>query len=107
MHECWLLKRKARTVPRPVTTRSVKSTKGWASKSDQLALAFAPFATDGAARVAAGKSSRVAVAANLHDVVGLQAFTLTPQAAALLEADADGPLPGAARQERKSDPLGQ
>jgi hypothetical protein len=67
--------------------RSVKSVRGWASKSDQLARAFAPFATDPAAQVASGKSGRIAVAANLHDVVGLQAFTLTPQAAAALEVD--------------------
>jgi len=73
-------------MPRLVTTRAVKSVQGWASKSDQLAQAFAPFATDAADRDAKGHI-RVALAANLHDVVGLQAFTLTQQPAANLEAD--------------------
>jgi len=74
-------------MPRLVRSRLVKSVNGWASKSDQLAQAFAPFATDAVAHVASGKGTRVAVAANLHDVVGLQAFTLTPQAAADPEVD--------------------
>jgi len=73
-------------MPRPVTTRSVKSVQGWASKSDQLARASTPFAPDAVDRDAEGHA-RVAVAANLHKVVGLQAFTLTPQAAANLEVD--------------------
>jgi hypothetical protein len=72
---------------RQMTTRSVKNVQGWVSKSDQLARVFAPFATDAVAHVASGKDTRIAVAANLHDVMGLQAFTLTPQAAPSLEMD--------------------
>jgi hypothetical protein len=90
-------------MPRRVIARPVKDVKKWASKSDQLAQAFAPFATEAVDPLASGKnsrgasdesgrgdvepSSRVAIAANLHDLVGLQAFAQTPPAAADPEAD--------------------
>ena len=82
-------------MPRPVTTRSAKSVQGWVFKSDQLAQAFAPIAFDAVDAVDAGKSSRgasdrgtrIAVAANLHVVMGLQAFAQPSQATTDPEVD--------------------
>ena len=73
-------------MPRQVTPYSAKRTKGSASKSDPLALVFAPFATDEMTHTTPDKSTRIAVAANLHDVIGLQVFQ-TPQTGADLEVD--------------------
>ena len=74
-------------MPRQVTTRFAKSSRGWPAKTVQLAQVYAPFATQPFVPGAADRGGRVAVAANLHDVVGLGTFVLPPQAAANLEVD--------------------
>ena len=76
-------------MPRLETSRSAKSVQGWVFKSDQLAQIYAPFATDASeqSRGASETSARIAVAAKLHTVVGLQAFAHPPQSAIDQEVD--------------------
>jgi len=73
-------------MPRIVITHPVKDVKLWASKGDERAEIFAPFATEAVDYVAADGSNKVAVAANIHDMDGMMAFMQTPEAAASMEA---------------------
>lgn len=73
-------------MPRVVVTHAVNDVKHWASKGDERVEAFAPFATDVVSYVAADGSNQVAVAANIHDMEGMQTFMQTPEAAAAMEA---------------------
>jgi hypothetical protein len=73
-------------MPRIVVTHSVKDVKLWASKGDERAEIFAPFATEVVNYVAADGSNKVAVSANVHDMEGMMAFMQTPEAAASMDA---------------------
>lgn len=74
-------------MPKIVITHDVADVEKWTSKNsmDALQKAFAPYATDVVAYVAADGSNRVAVAANIHDMEGMMAFAQTPEAAANME----------------------
>jgi hypothetical protein len=74
-------------MPRLATTRSAKSLQGFASKTEHLAQVYAPFVLPAALSGAADQGGRVAVAANLSAVLGLQVFVQPAQTVANLEVD--------------------
>lgn len=78
-------------MPRIVITHAVEDKHFNKYKSnkvaDRIAEIFAPFGTEVAVYVAADGSNRVAVAANIHDMAGMMAFSQGPEAAANMEAD--------------------
>lgn len=78
------LSSKENQVSKIVITHEVKDIEAWTSKPSMDALqgAFAPYATDIVAYTAVDGSNRIAVSANIHDMVGMRAFSSTAEAAA-------------------------
>ena len=72
-------------MPKFVAVHTVADVARWKSFDAERVAAFAPFGTDVTTYIDPNGGKTVAVAVNVHDVAGMQAWMKTPAAAAAME----------------------